>query len=70
MLGFAVLGAAAWTAVGQMTALAPRMPEYQANFQAKLHAVNDYFIATLNKVTRTAEDIGQTLPQAQQAKAP
>jgi predicted PurR-regulated permease PerM len=70
MVGFAVLGAAAWTAVGQMTALAPRMPEYQANFQAKLHAVNDYFIATLNKVTRTAEDVGQTLPQAQQAKAP
>ena len=70
MLGFAVLGIAAWTAVVQMTALAPKMPEYQDNFQAKLHAVNDYFIATLSKVTRTAEDVGQNLPQAQQAKAP
>ena len=63
-LGFAVLGIAAWTAVVQMTALAPKMPEYQANLQAKLHSVNDYFIAALSKVTRTAEDIGQNLPQA------
>jgi predicted PurR-regulated permease PerM len=70
MVGFAVLGTAAWTAVGQMTALAPKMPEYQDNFQAKLHAVNDYFIARLNKVTRTAEDVGQNLPQAPQAKTP
>ena len=70
ILGFALLGVAAWTAVRQMTALAPRMPEYQANFQAKLHAVNDYFTATLNKVTRTAEDVGQNLPQAQQPKTP
>src|SRR5271165_3879114 len=50
ILGFSVLGIAAWTAVGQMTALAPKMPEYQDNLQAKLHAVNDYFIAKLNKV--------------------
>src|SRR5208282_3023262 len=70
ILGFAVLGAAGWTAVEQMSALAPKMPEYQDNLQAKLHAVNNYFIAELRKVTRSAEDIGQTLPQAQQAKAP
>ena len=62
ILGFAVLGIAAWTAVVQMTALAPKMPEYQDNLQAKLHAVNDYFIAALRKVTRSAEDIGQNLP--------
>ncbi len=69
-LGFAVLGIAAWTAAVQMTALAPKMPEYQANLQAKLHVVNDYFITALRKATRSAEDIGQNLPQAQQAKAP
>ena len=69
-LGFAVLGIAAWTAAVQMTALAPKMPEYQANLQAKLHAVNDYFITALRKATRSAEDIGQNLPQTQQAKAP
>ena len=70
IVGFAVLGVAAWTAVGQMTALAPKMPEYQDNLQAKLHAVNGYFIAALSKVTRSAEDVGQNLPQAQQAKSP
>ena len=70
IVGFAVLGTAAWTAVGQMTALAPKMPEYQENLQAKLHAVNGYFSAALSKVTRSAEDVGQNLPQAQQAKAP
>ena len=70
ILGFAVLGLAAWTAMVQMTALAPKMPEYQDNLQAKLHAVNNYSIAALKKVTRSAEDVGQNLPQAQQAKAP
>ena len=70
ILGFAVLGIAAWTAVVQMTALAPKMPEYQENLQAKLHAVNDYFIAELRKVTRSSGDVGQNLPQAPQAKTP
>ncbi len=70
ILGFSLLGVVAWTAVAQMTALAPKMPEYQANLQAKLHSVNDYFIAVLNKVTKTTEDIGQTLPQSQQAVEP
>jgi predicted PurR-regulated permease PerM len=69
-LGFAALGAAAWTAIDQMTALAPKMPEYQANIQAKLQAVNDYFIAKLRRVARSAEDIGPNSPQAQQAKPP
>ena len=70
ILGFAVLGIAAWTAVVQMTALAPKMPEYQDNLQAKLHSVNDYFITALKKATRTAVDVGQNLPQAQQTNAP
>jgi predicted PurR-regulated permease PerM len=70
MLGFAVLGVAAWTAVVQMTALAPKMPEYQDNLQAKLHSVNNYFVAALSKVTRTAEDVGNNLPPAEQAQPP
>ena len=69
-LGFTVLGIATWTAVVQMTALAPKMPEYQENLQAKLHSVNDYFITALSKVTRTADDIGQNLPQPERVKTP
>lgn len=70
ILGFAVLGIAAWAAVIQMTELAPKMPEYQSNIQAKLHSANAYLIAALSKVTTTAEDIGQNLPQAEQAESP
>ena len=70
VVGFAALGLAAWTAVDQMTALAPKMPEYQANVQTKLHAVNDYFIAELRKVTRSADEIGPNSPQDQKAKPP
>jgi predicted PurR-regulated permease PerM/methylmalonyl-CoA mutase cobalamin-binding subunit len=62
VVGFAVLGAATWTAVVQMTELAPRVPEYQRNIQAKLHSVNDNLSAALNKFTRTAEEMGQKLP--------
>jgi predicted PurR-regulated permease PerM/CheY-like chemotaxis protein len=70
ILGSVVLGIAAWMAVIQMTALAPKMSEYQENLQARLHAVNDYSIAALSKVTRTAEEIGHDLPQAEQADGP
>ena len=70
ILGFAILGAAAWTAVVQMSALAPKMPEYQENLQARLHAVNDYFIAALGKLTRTAQDIEQNLPQVERTGEP
>jgi predicted PurR-regulated permease PerM len=70
ILGFGLLGIAAWTAVVQMSDLAPKMPEYQDNIQAKLHSVNDYFIAAFNKVSSTTEDIGKNLPQADRTETP
>jgi predicted PurR-regulated permease PerM len=69
-VGFVVLGGAAWAAVVQMADLAPRMPEYQRNIEAKFYSVNDYFVAALSKVTRTAEDIGKNLPQVEEAETP
>ena len=69
-LGFSLLGVAGWMAVVQMADLAPKMPEYQENFEAKLHSVNRYFVLALNKITRSAEDIGQNLPQAEAAETP
>ena len=63
VVGFAVLGAATWTAVVQMTDLAPRVPEYQKNLQAKLRSVNDNLSAALNKLTQEAEaEVAQKLP--------
>ncbi len=68
ILGFAVLGAATWTAVVQMTELAPKLPEYQDNLQAKLHSTNAYVSAALNTVTRAAQGFGENLPQLEQAE--
>ncbi len=63
-LGFAVLGAVAWTAVVQIGNLAPNMPAYQKNIQTKLHSVNEYLSTVLSKVRRTSQDIGQNLSQS------
>src|SRR6188474_1308647 len=49
VLGFTVLGIVAWTAAVQMTHLAPKIPEYQHNIEAKLSSVSEYAVAALNK---------------------
>jgi predicted PurR-regulated permease PerM len=69
-LGFAVLGGMAWTAVVQMTGLAPKIPEYQSNIEVKLHSVNAYVAVALSKVTRTAQGMGQGLSPVEQASEP
>jgi predicted PurR-regulated permease PerM len=53
ILGFTLLGAMGWTAAAQMTGLVPKLPEYQANLEARLNSVNEYAVAALSKVTRT-----------------
>ncbi|MFA5866084.1 MAG: AI-2E family transporter [Phycisphaerae bacterium] len=62
VLAFTLLGTGAWAMVVQMIDLAPQIPEYQKNIQTKLHSVNDYFNAAMNKVRKTASDIGQSVP--------
>jgi predicted PurR-regulated permease PerM len=61
ILGFTLLGALAWTAAVQITSLAPKIPEYQSNVEAKLSSVNAYAVSMLRKVTRTAHVMGQKL---------
>ncbi len=63
-LGFAGLGLVAWLAVVQITQLAPKIPEYQANLQAKLQSANAYTAAALSKVTNAGQSIGQNLPDS------
>jgi predicted PurR-regulated permease PerM/methanogenic corrinoid protein MtbC1 len=60
-MGFALLGIAGWTAVGQIAQLVPKLPEYQTNLHAKLDSVNAYASAALSKATETAEEVGQNL---------
>ena len=70
ILGFTVLGIATWTAVVQMTALAPKIPEYQSNLGAKLQSTNAYASAALRRATRTAEGIGESVSQVEVAQQP
>jgi predicted PurR-regulated permease PerM len=70
MLAFTLLGVVAWMAVVQMTNLAPKLPEYQNNIQAKLHSTNDYVGALLTKITRAAENKGQKLSASGEADEP
>jgi predicted PurR-regulated permease PerM len=58
LLAFTLLGVVSWMAVVQMSNLAPKMPEYQNNLQAKLRSTNDYVGSILSKITRTAEPKG------------
>jgi predicted PurR-regulated permease PerM len=67
ILGFTVLGVAAWTAADQMARLVPRLPEYQRNLEAKLSSVNEYAAAALSMVTASAQAVGETLTPAEQA---
>ena len=70
ILGFAVLGAATWTAVVQITELAPKMPEYQVNLQAKLHSTNEYVSGALNKINMAINGLSENLGPAQPADQP
>jgi len=69
-LGFLVLGLAVWTAAVQISSLAPRVPEYQRNIEAKLNSVNEYASVALSKLTKSAQGIGPTLSPADQAVEP
>jgi predicted PurR-regulated permease PerM len=69
ILGFTVLGIVTWTAAVQITSLAPKIPEYQSNVEAKLSSVNAYAVAVLRKVTSTAQGMGEKLSPTELADA-
>ena len=65
-LAFSLLGLVVWTAVHQMSELAPKLPEYQDNIREKFQAANRQFGSVLNRITITAQDISQSLPLAEE----
>ncbi len=69
ILGFTMLGIVTWTAAVQITSLAPKIPEYQSNVEAKLSSVNAYAVAALRKVTSTAQEMGEKLSPTELADA-
>jgi len=70
LLAFTMLGVVAWMAVVQMSNLAPKMPEYQNNIQAKLHSTNDYVGTLLSKITKTTENQAPNPSPTEQAEGP
>lgn len=70
LVGFTVLGGAAWMAVVQVSDLAPRMPEYERNLKAKVQSANDYVGSTLGKLTRTAQGMSDNLSAVELPKTP
>ena len=70
LVGFTVLGGAAWMAVVQVSDLAPRMPEYERNLKAKVQSANQYVGATLGTLTRTAQGMTENLSPVEVAQAP
>ena len=69
-MGFSLLGILTWTAVVQLTSLAPKIPEYQHNIEAKLNTVNQYAVTMLTKLTRTMEGMGQSPSPSEPSVAP
>src|SRR6186997_718547 len=61
VLGFTLLGVVVWAAVDQMSRLAPKIPEYRENIEAKLNSVNQYAVAALAKLTRSTHAVGESL---------
>lgn len=60
-LGFTLLGALTWTAIGQITSLVPKIPEYRTNIETKLSSVNSYAVATLQRLTQSAQSMGEKI---------
>jgi len=70
LLAFTILGGLTWTAVAQVISMAPQMPVYERNFQAKLESVNDSLSTALSNVTRAALNVGRQRSQAERAEEP
>jgi predicted PurR-regulated permease PerM len=64
VLCFSLLAVVVWTAVIQVNELAPKLPEYQNNLREKFQAANQSLAGILNRVSRSAEEISQSLPLA------
>jgi predicted PurR-regulated permease PerM len=60
IVAFTAIGSGAWTAAVQVIDLAPKIPEYQRNVQAKLHSVNSYLSSTLGTLRGPAQTVDES----------
>ena len=65
-VGFSALGVMVWITIIQVSHLAPKIPEYRENVEAKFNSVNEYAVAVLSQVTsRTHKIADDSLPPRQ-----
>lgn len=69
-VGFTLLGGVAWIAVIQVSRLAPKIPEYRDNVEAKFNSVNAYAVAALGQMTRKSTEISHGLSPQEQDSVP
>jgi predicted PurR-regulated permease PerM len=69
-IGFAILGAAIWTAAAQVSELAPKIPEYQDNLEAKLRSTNASVSAALDRMDQIVLGFDWNLSHLEDAEVP
>lgn len=69
-VGFSMLGAVVWTTVIQVSHLAPKIPEYRDNVEAKFNSVNSFTVTALSQLTRRTTKIADDLSPPKQVSVP
>ncbi|TVQ04582.1 MAG: AI-2E family transporter [Planctomycetaceae bacterium] len=67
LLGFAMVGLAAWAATLQMSQMGPKIPEYTRNFEMRIANLNVTATSVLSRLTRSAQEAGddRTRPESE-----
>ena len=71
-VGFSTLAVMVWTTVIQVSHLAPKIPEYRENVEAKFNSVNAFAVTALSQLTRRTTEISDDLspPKQEQVSVP
>jgi predicted PurR-regulated permease PerM len=67
-VGFSVLAVMVWTTVIQVSHLAPKIPEYRENVEAKFNSVNAFAVTALSQLTRRTTEISHDLAVPKQGR--
>lgn len=70
LAGFSALGVMVWVTVIQVSHLAPKIPEYRENVEAKFNSMNEYAVASLSQVTSRSHAIADDLLPPRQVSEP
>lgn len=69
-VSFTLLGVVIRVAVIQVSHLAPKIPVYRDNVEAKFNSVNTYAVAALSQITRKSTEISHEISPQEQNSVP